>query len=95
MGQQGEDETLPTAEVVVDLAQRDAGAVGDAAGRQVGVPVGEQGSPGRLDEPCRRVVQARATSRANPLSVGRPNASVAAFGRSTEAQSVGVSETEP
>ena len=42
MGEEGEHESLPTAEVVVDLAQRYAGALGHAARGQVGVAVGEQ-----------------------------------------------------
>ena len=43
----GQDELLLAAEVVVDLAERDLGGLGDRAGREVGVAVGEQASPGR------------------------------------------------
>ena len=40
-----EDELLLAAEVVVDLAERDLGGIGDAAGREVGIPDREEGRP--------------------------------------------------
>jgi hypothetical protein len=72
--EQGHDDAALAAEVVVDLAERHAGAVGDPAGGQVDVPVGEQARPGGLHDSGGRVVgQDRALPSTRVL-----------FGRSTE-----------
>ena len=70
MGKEGEDESLPTAEVVVDLAQRYAGAVGHAACGQVGMAIGEQAFVCGLDELAAGLARHRHLHPSEPL-VGR------------------------
>ena len=62
-----QDELLLRAEVVVDLAERDVGGLGDAARREVGVAVGEQARPRRGEDRARgcRRSPARAARRAS------------------------------